>query len=214
MIELYLWTTPNGYKPAIALEEMGLTYSLHWVDIGKGEQFAPEFLKFSPNNRIPAIIDHEGPDGAPISVFESGAILQYLAEKTGQYYGKTPREKVAVDEWLMWQMGGVGPMFGQAYHFRNLDEKLDYPIKRYTDETLRLADVANRRLAEHEYFAGDYSIADMAIFPWIRGLDFLGQGTIAARPHLARWIDAVASRPAVEKAVGLAPTASDNSSSS
>lgn len=197
-IDLYYWPTPNGWKAAIALEEMGLPYETHLINIGTGDQFAPEFLKISPNNRMPAIIDTDGPDGAPISVFESGAILQYLARKTGQFYGHSAREQVAVDEWLMWQMGGVGPMAGQAHHFmKYAPEKIDYAIERYRNEVARLYGVLDRRLAQNEFVAGaSYTIADMAIWPWAS----LWQGqqqTLEDKPHLARWLAAVWARPGV-----------------
>jgi GSH-dependent disulfide-bond oxidoreductase len=162
-IELYYWPTPNGWKVSIMLEECGLAYVLHGVDINAGQQFEPAFLAISPNNRMPAIVDPDGPDGQPISVFESGAILQYLAGKTGRFGGDSPRERVAVSEWLFWQMGGLGPMAGQANHFRvYASEKIPYAIDRYTNEVNRLFGVMNRRLADHEYLAGPYSIADMA----------------------------------------------------
>ena len=175
-IDLYFWPTPNGFKITIALEEMGLPYSVHFVDIGAGDQFKPDFLALSPNNRMPAIVDHDGPDGAPISMFESGAILQYLARKTGQFAGSTERERVAVEQWLMWQMGGVGPMAGQAHHFLkyapNMEPPHDLPYAkdRYRTEVGRLYRVLDGQLAKGEFVAGDfYSIADMAIYPWVRG---------------------------------------------
>jgi GST-like protein len=171
-IDLYYWPTPNGWKITIALEEMGLPYNVHWIDIGKGDQFAPDFLKIAPNNRMPAIIDPEGPDGAPISIFESGAILQYLARKTGTFCGATERERIAVDQWLMWQIGGLGPMAGQNHHFikyapgLETPQVLPYAQNRYRNETARLYRVLDTQLADNEYVAGDfYSIADMAIWP-------------------------------------------------
>ena len=208
-IDLYYWPTPNGWKISIALEEMGLPYTVHPVDIGKGDQFDPEFLKFSPNNRMPAIIDPEGPDGAPISVFESGAILQYLARKTGQFYGETERERVAVDEWLMWQMGGVGPMAGQNHHFvkyapgLEVPQVLPYAQDRYRREVGRLYGVLDKQLANNEYAAGNfYSIADMALWPWIQ--NWAGQEqTLDDKPNLARWLDTVAARPAVQTGKAL-----------
>ncbi len=207
-IDLYYWPTPNGWKISIALEEMGLPYTMHPVDIGKGAQFDPEFLKIAPNNRMPAIIDPEGPDGAPISIFESGAILQYLARKTGQFYGSTERERIAVDEWLMWQMGGVGPMAGQAHHFLKyapgLEEPqvLPYAQNRYRNEVGRLYGVLDRQLADKEYVAGPYSIADMAIWPWAQ--NWAGQEqTIDDKPNFARWLDRMAARPAVQKGKAL-----------
>jgi len=203
LIDLFYWPTPNGWKISIALEEMGLPYKLHLVNIGAGDQFAPEFLKIAPNNRMPAIIDPDGPDGDPVSIFESGAILQYLARKTGLYHGNSVRDGIAVDQWLMWQMGGVGPMAGQAHHFLKYAPAMDpphdlpYAKDRYRAETGRLYGVLDRQLANHAYVAGDfYSIADMAIWPWAS----LWQGqeqTLDDKPHMARWLDAVGNRPAV-----------------
>lgn len=209
-IDLYYWPTPNGWKVSIALEEMGLPYNVHWVNIGKGDQFAPDFLRIAPNNRMPAIIDPEGPDGAPISIFESGAILQYLARKTGAFYGPTERDRIAVDQWLMWQMGGVGPMAGQNHHFikyapgLEVPQVLPYAQNRYRNETARLYRVLNDQLASNEFVAGDfYSIADMAIWPWAQ--NWRGQEqTLDDKPHFARWLDTIALRDAVQrgKAVG------------
>lgn len=203
-IDLYYWPTPNGWKITIALEEMGLPYDLHLVNIGAGEQFEPDFLKIAPNNRMPAIVDSDGPDGAPVSIFESGAILQYLARKTGQFGGPTERDRIAVDQWLMWQMGGVGPMAGQAHHFLKYAPSLEppqdlpYAKDRYRNETGRLYGVLDRQLAEHEYVAGNfYSIADMAIWPWA-SLWEGQQQTIEDKPHMARWLKAVGSRPGVQ----------------
>ncbi len=168
-IELYYWPTPNGWKISIMLEECGLPYVVRPVDISKGEQFAPQFLKISPNNRMPAIVDPDGPGGRPISVFESGAILQYLGRKTGKFYPRDERARVAVDEWLFWQMGGLGPMAGQAIHFRRYaPEPIPYALARYTDEVNRLYGVMNTRLAEREFLAGRYSIADIACVGWVR----------------------------------------------
>jgi GST-like protein len=168
-IDLYYWPTPNGWKISIMLEECGLPYVLRKTNIGRGEQFSPEFLAISPNNRIPAIVDPKGPDGKPISIFESGAILQYLARKTGRFYGANERERIAVEEWLFWQMGGLGPMSGQANHFRNYaPERVEYGVNRYTNEVNRLYGVMNRRLEHHEYLAGPYSIADMACVGWTK----------------------------------------------
>ena len=206
-IELYFWPTPNGFKITIALHEMGLPYDLKLVNIGRGEQFAPDFLKISPNNRMPAIVDPDGPDGAPVSVFESGAILLYLAEKTGKFGGRTAREKIAVTEWLMWQMGGVGPMAGQAHHFLKYAPAMDppndipYAKTRYRNEVGRLYGVLNKRLADNEFVAGDdFTIADMAIWPWTRGWEGQQQ-TLDDKPHMRRWMDAIAARPAVVEAV-------------
>ncbi|MEO1790331.1 MAG: glutathione S-transferase N-terminal domain-containing protein [Pseudomonadota bacterium] len=202
-IDLYYWPTPNGWKITIALEEMGLPYTLHLIDIGKGDQFDPDFLKIAPNNRMPAITDPDGPDGAPISIFESGAILQYLARKTQSFYGATERERVAVDEWLMWQMGGVGPMAGQAHHFLKYAPSMDPPQElpyaqdRYRNEVGRLYRVLDTRLAATEYVAGDfYSIADMALWGWCSGWEGQQQ-TLDDKPHFKRWLDAVGARPGV-----------------
>lgn len=207
MIDLYTWTTPNGRKASIMLEELGLPYQVHPVNIGKDEQFAPNFLRISPNNRIPAIVDREGPDGRDISVFESGAILIYLAEKTGS--DLLPpltdmRRRVAVLEWLMWQMGGVGPMFGQAHHFRRFaKEQVPYAIDRYTSETHRLYGVADRRLAENEYLAGDfYSLADIINYPWFARWEWHGIEW-SDFPNLKRWFDSVGARPAVQKGMNV-----------
>ena len=202
-IDLYFWPTPNGWKASIALEEMQLPYTTHLINIGAGEQFAPAFLKISPNNRMPAIVDHDGPDGAPVSVFESGAILQYLSQKSGLFGGTSAREKIAVTEWLMWQMGGLGPMAGQAHHFLKYAPAMDppndlpYAKDRYRAETARLYGVLDRRLAENEYVAGDfYSIADMSIWGWA-SLWEGQQQTLDDKPHMARWLDLVSSRPGV-----------------
>jgi GST-like protein len=201
MIDLYSWPTPNGHKIHIMLEETGLPYKVHGIDIGAGAQFDPAFLKISPNNRIPAIVDSDGPGGKPISVFESGAILIYLAEKTGKFMPKDARARYAVLEWLMFQMGGIGPMFGQANHFRAYaPEKIPYAIDRYTNEAKRLYGVLDRRLANHDYVAGDYSIADMAIFPWMRYGDRRGVN-VDEFPNVKRWFEAINARPAVQRGV-------------
>ncbi|MGB0958814.1 MAG: glutathione S-transferase N-terminal domain-containing protein [Halocynthiibacter sp.] len=209
-LDLYYWPTPNGWKISIALEEMGLDYNLNLINIGAGDQFSPSFLALSPNNRMPAIVDHGTPDGAPLSVFESGAILQYLAQKTGQFGGTTMREKIAVSEWLMWQMGGVGPMAGQAHHFLKYAPSMEppndipYAKDRYRAEVARLYGVLDRRLAEAEFVAGDfYSIADMAIWPWASLWEGQEQ-SLDDKPHLARWIDTIAARPAVQKGRAVA----------
>lgn len=209
MIELYYWPTPNGWKISIALEEMGLPYRLHLVNIGKGEQFAPAFLKISPNNRMPAIVDGEGPDGEPVSVFESGAILQYLARKTGRFYGTTERERIAVEEWLFWQVGGLGPMAGQAHHFLKYapamepPNDLPYAKDRYRNEVARLYGVMDRRLSQHRYLAGDfYSIADMACWGWA-SLWEGQQQSLEDKPHLARWLAELGARPAVQRGRAL-----------
>ncbi|MEM9247063.1 MAG: glutathione S-transferase N-terminal domain-containing protein [Pseudomonadota bacterium] len=209
-IDLYYWPTPNGWKISIALEEMGLPYTLHLVDIGRGDQFDPDFLKIAPNNRMPAIVDPAGPDGAPIALFESGAILQYLARKTGQFGGADERARVAVDQWLMWQMGGVGPMAGQAHHFLKYaptmepPQVLPYAQDRYRNEVSRLYRVLDTQLATHEWVAGpDYTIADMAIWPWVQGWEGQQQ-SLDDKPNLKRWLDACYARPAVQKGRALA----------
>ncbi len=207
-IELYFWPTPNGWKISIALEEMGLPYTLKLVNIYKGEQHNPDFLKIAPNNRMPAIIDPEGPDGKPISIFESGAILMYLARKTGKFYGANERDRVAVEEWLMWQMGGVGPMAGQAHHFLKyapaMGHDLPYAKDRYRNETARLYGVIDRRLADNRYLAGDfYSIADMACWGWASLWEGQEQ-TLEDKPNLARWLDDVGARPGVKAGRALA----------
>ena len=200
-IDLYYWPTPNGWKISIALEEMGLPYAVHLIDIGAGDQFAPDFLRIAPNNRMPAIVDPDGPDGTPISIFESGAILQYLARKTGKFGGRTDREQIAVTEWLMWQMGGLGPMAGQNHHFNKyapqMGEDLTYAKDRYTNETARLYRVLDTRLADYAFVAGDFfSIADMAIWPWASLWEGQKQ-TLDDKPHMARWLEEVGARPAV-----------------
>ena len=201
-IELHYWPTPNGWKVSIMLEELGVPYEMHYVNIGKGEQFEPGFLKIAPNNRMPAIVDPEGPGGEPISVFESGAILQYLGRKFGKFYPSEERARVATEEWLFWQVGGLGPMAGHAHHFRQYaPEKIAYGIDRYTNEVHRLYGVMNKRLGSVEYLAGDYSIADMASIGWVVPHENQGQD-LAEFPNLKRWFEAVKSRPAV--AAGLA----------
>jgi GST-like protein len=212
MIDLYYWPTPNGHKITLFLEESGLAYQIKPVNIGKGEQFKPEFLKISPNNKMPAIVDHEPKGGGePISVFESGAILMYLANKTGQFLPNDERKKVEVLQWLFWQVGGLGPMAGQNHHFlQYAPEKIPYAIDRYVKETNRLYGVLNHQLEKNEFVAGEYSIADMAIYPWILGYE-KQQQSMSDFPHIKRWMDAVAARPATvrafEKAKSLhAPT--------
>ena len=206
MIKVYSWPTPNGHKIHIMLEECGLRLGRDWeaipVNIGAGEQFTPEFLNISPNNKIPALVDTHGPDGKPISLFESGAILLYLAAKTGKFLPKSDRAKYEVLQWLMFQMGGVGPMLGQTHHFRQYAvEKIEYAINRYTNETRRLYGVMDRQLATHKFIAGNqYSIADIAIFPWVRS--WKNQGIDWAEfPHLKAWFDAIGERPAVKRGV-------------
>jgi GST-like protein len=202
MIDLYSWATPNGHKIHIMLEECGLSYRAHPVDIGKGEQFMPEFLAISPNNKIPAMTDSDGPDGKPISLFESGAMLVYLAGKTGKFLGKTDRERYETLQWLMFQMGGVGPMIGQTHHFRNYaPEKIEYAVNRYTNETRRLYGVIDKQLGKSPYIAGkSYTIADMAIWPWLRNWQGQGQN-LDDHPNLKRWFEQIGNRPAVQRAV-------------
>ena len=203
-IDLYAWPTPNGYKVSIMLEELGLPYTVHPIDIGAGDQFKPDFLKISPNNKMPAIVDPDGPGGGPYALFESGAIMMYLAEKTGRFWPSDMRRRYDVVQWLMFQMGGVGPMLGQAHHFRiYAPEKLPYAIDRYTNEAGRLYGVMDKRLGESEYLAGDdYSIADMATFPWTRSIDRQGH-SFDAYPNVKRWFDAIDSRPAVVEGLKL-----------
>ena len=201
MIELYTWPTPNGHKVHIALEELGLPYTVHAVDIGAGDQFKPDFLKISPNNRSPAIVDRDGPGGRQMALFESGAILIYLAEKTGRLLApKGSAARYAAIQWLMFQMGGIGPMLGQSHHFRVFaPEKYQYAIDRYTNEAKRLYGVLDRRLGEAPYLAGaEFGIADIATFPWLRYSEHQGV-VLAEYPNVQRWFDAVASRPAVER---------------
>ena len=213
MIDLHYWPTPNGHKITIFLEESGLAYKLLPVNIGKGEQFRPEFLKIGPNNRMPAIVDHQPADGgAPVSVFESGAILLYLAEKTGKFIASDLRGRVRTLEWLFWQMGGLGPMAGQNHHFTQYaPEKVPYAIDRYVKETNRLYGVLDRQLAQHEFVAGAYSIADMACYPWVVPHERQGQN-LDDFPHVKRWFQAMEKRPAVirayEKGEGLRKEAS------
>jgi GSH-dependent disulfide-bond oxidoreductase len=211
MIDLHYWTTPNGHKITIFLEEAGLPYKIIPVNIGKGEQFKTDFLTVAPNNRIPAIVDHEpAGGGAPISVFESGAILIYLAEKTKKFFGKDLRGRVAAIEWLFWQMGGLGPMAGQNNHFSAYaPEKIPYAIDRYRNEVNRLYGVMNKRLAHQEYLAGEYSIADMACYPWVLPWERQGQN-IEDFPHLKRWLEAIKARPAVIKAYEWTPKINPN----
>ena len=202
-IELYYWPTSNGWKISIMLEECGLPYVVRPIDISRGDQFSPRFLAISPNNRIPAIVDPAGPGGKPVSVFESGAILQYLGRKTGKFYPREERARVAVEEWLFWQMGGLGPMAGQANHFRHYaPERIAYGIDRYTNEVNRLFGVMNTRLAGREFLAGRYSIADMACVGWVRLAERMGQ-ELAQFPHLNRWLEAVRARPAVKRAFAV-----------
>ena len=204
MIKVYSWPTPNGNKVHIMLEECGLAYEAIPVNIGAGEQFQPEFLKISPNNKVPALVDTDGPDGRPIALFESGAILLYLAAKTGRFLPKSDRQKFEVLQWLMFQMGGVGPMLGQTHHFRlYAPDKLPYAIDRYTNEARRLYGVMNTQLASHRYIAGaSYSVADIAIFPWLR--NWANQGIEwEDYPHVKAWFDKIAKRPAVVRGVSV-----------
>lgn len=202
-IELYYWPTSNGFKISIMLEECRLPYVVKPVNIAKGEQFDPGFLEISPNNRIPAIVDPDGPGGRPMSIFESGAILQYLGRKTGKFYPTDERGRAEVDQWLFWQVGGVGPMAGQANHFKNYArEKIPYAIARYVDEVNRLYGVMNKRLASRDFIAGRYSIADMALIGWVNGWQRQGQD-IDQFPHLKRWIARMKARPAVARGMAL-----------
>ncbi|OYR19581.1 glutathione S-transferase N-terminal domain-containing protein [Brucella thiophenivorans] len=202
-IELYYWPTPNGFKVSIMLEELGVPYEVKYVNIGKGDQFQPDFLKIAPNNRMPAIVDPEGPGGEPISVFESGAILQYLGRKFDKFYPAEERKRVAVDEWLMWQMGGLGPMSGQAGHFRNYaPEKVQYGIDRYTNEVNRLYGVLNHQLEDKDYIAGEYSIADMASIGWINAYKNFDQN-LDDFPNLKRWHEIMNARRAVQRGILL-----------
>ncbi|TKJ85457.1 thiol:disulfide oxidoreductase [Pseudomonas koreensis] len=205
MIDLYYWTTPNGHKISLFLEEAGLPYNVHPINISQGEQFQPHFLKIAPNNRIPAIVDHTPADGGePLSLFESGAILLYLAEKTGKFLPKDLRGRQTALQWLFWQMGGLGPMAGQNHHFSQFaPEKIPYAIKRYIDETARLYGVLNKQLAENEFVAGnEYSIADMAIYPWIVSHKWQSQN-LEDFPHVQRWFNHIKDRPATVKAYAL-----------
>jgi GST-like protein len=203
MIDLYTWTTPNGRKASIMLEECGLDYRVHKVDIGKGDQFKPEFLAINPNNRIPAIVDPQGPDGRPLELFESGAILVYLSGKTGRFLPQDVRGKYIALQWLMFQMGGVGPMFGQAHHFlRSAKEPVPYAIERYKGETRRLYGVLDRRLGETAFLAGEYSIADVATHPWVARNEW-HKVDLAEFPNVKRWFDTISARPAVARGMAV-----------
>jgi GST-like protein len=198
MIDIFFWPTPNGYKITVMCEEVGLKYNIIPVNIGAGDQFKPEFLKISPNNRMPAIIDHDGPDGKPIAIFESGAILMYLAEKTGKLMPSDTRGKYNVIQWLMFQMASVGPMLGQAHHFRvYAPERIEYATNRYTNEAKRIYNVIDKQLGESAYIAGDYSIADIAIYPWLVPHNMQGQN-LDDFPHLKKWYEGLRARPAVQ----------------
>ena len=205
MIDLYYWTTPNGHKITLFLEEVGIPYTIHPVNLSRGDQFKPEFLAISPNNRIPAIVDNDpGDGGVPVSVFESGAILVYLAEKTGRFLAPDLRGRMAALEWLFWQVGGLGPMAGQNHHFKQYArEKLAYAIECYVNETNRLYGVLNKRLADRAFVAGDYSIADMAAYPWIVPHEAQGQ-KLDDFLHLKRWFEAIKARPATQRAYAIA----------
>jgi len=216
-IQVHFWPTPNGHKVTIALEEMGLPYEITPVNIGRGDQFSPEFAALSPNRRMPAIVDPEGPDGQPISIFESGAILQYLGRKSGRFYGAGERARVDVDQWLFWQMAGLGPMAGQANHFRVYapamapDQRtIAYGVNRYTNELHRLYGVLDERLARREFIAGDYSIADMACWPWARNPGSRGID-LEEFPNVAAWVDRIAARPAVQTALAKGEAARQQS---
>ncbi|MEX1108229.1 MAG: glutathione S-transferase N-terminal domain-containing protein [Dongiaceae bacterium] len=201
MIDLYTWPTPNGHKIHIMLEEIGMPYKVIPIDIGRGDQFKPDFLKISPNNKMPALVDPDGPDGKPISVFESGAILIYLAEKSGMLLPASPRERYDVLQWLMFQMGGIGPMLGQAHHFHvYAPEKIPYAIERYSNEANRLYGVLDRRLADREFVANEYSIADIAIWPWLRSWERQGVN-LPDFKNVQRWFDQIAARPAVKRGI-------------
>ena len=201
MIDLYTWPTPNGHKIHIMLEETGLAYNVIPIDIGAGDQFDPDFLRISPNNKMPAMIDHDGPGGEPYPMFESGAMLMYLAEKTGRFMPGEITARYRVIQWLMFQMGHIGPMLGQAHHFRAYaPEQIPYAVERYTNEATRLYRVCEIRLAQSDHLADDYSIADMAVFPWLRSYERQGQD-LGDYPNLKRWFDAINARPAVERAL-------------
>ena len=205
MIDLYTWTTPNGRKVSIMLEELALPYRVHPVNIGQGEQFRPEYVKISPNTKIPAIVDPEGPDGEPMTMMESGAILIYLAGKTGKLLPASVRDRYVALQWLMFQMGGVGPIFGQVHHFlRAAKEPVPYAIARYTKETRRLYGVLDGRLGAAEYLAGQYSIADIATYPWVARHDW-HKVELAEFPNVARWYAAIGARPAVARGMAVPP---------
>ncbi len=203
MIDLYYWGTPNGQKISIALEEMGLQYKIYPINIMQNDQFQADFLKISPNNKIPAIVDQNGPRGKPISVFESGAILQYLGRKTGLFYPSDEQQRVEVEQWLMWQMGGFGPMLGQNHHFNKFAlERIPYAVERYLNETKRLYAVLNKQLIGQKFVVGDYSIADMAILPWALRHDWQGS-QLQDYPHVQDYIERLMARPAIQKALAI-----------
>ena len=203
MIDLYTWGTPNGRKASIMLEECALPYNVHKINIREGEQFAPEYVRINPNGKIPSVVDPDGPDGKPISLMESGAILIYLADKTGKFLSRVPRERYQALEWLMFQMGGVGPMFGQVHHFvRSAKEQVPYAVQRYIKEKDRLYAVLDKRLAESEYLAGDYSIADIATYPWVSRYEW-HITKLEDHPNVKRWFDAIGARPAVQRGMAV-----------
>ncbi|MGH7854578.1 MAG: glutathione S-transferase family protein [Candidatus Binatia bacterium] len=202
MIKLYTWGTPNGKKASIMLEEVGLPYEVHPVNLAEGDQLKPEYLAVNPNNKIPAIVDTDGPGGKPFTLFESGAILMYLAEKSGKLWQSDMRQRYLVTQWLMFQMGGVGPMFGQANYFYQLEEKVPYAIERFRKEALRLYNVLNKELGQREYLAGEYSIADIATYPWVWRHD-IHQVKLEEFPDVKRWYDAISQRPAVQRGMGI-----------
>jgi GSH-dependent disulfide-bond oxidoreductase len=202
MIKLYSWKTPNGRKVSVMLEEIGLPYEVHAVDLGKRQQFTPEYLAINPNNKIPSIIDTDGPGGKPLTLFESGAILMYLAEKTGKFWPQDMRKRYEVIQWLMFQMGGVGPMFGQANYFFRLEEKVPYAIDRFHKEALRLYRVLEQELSKKEFLAGEYSIADIATYPWV-GRHDIHQVNLEDFPNVKRWFDKISARPAVQKGMEI-----------
>lgn len=202
MIQLYTWGTPNGKKVSIMVEEIGIPYEVHPVDLAHGDQHKPEYLAINPNNKIPAIVDSAGPDGQPLTLFESGAILMYLAEKTGKLWPMDMRQRYEVIQWLMFQMGGVGPMFGQANYFFRLQEKIPYAIERFHKEALRLYKVLNQQLGRREYLTNDYSIADIATYPWV-GRHEIHRIKLEEFPNVKRWFDAVSARPAVQRGMAV-----------
>ena len=202
MIQLYTWGTPNGKIISIMLEEIGFPYEVQAINIGKGDQFKPEYLAINPNNKIPSIIDSDGPGGQPFKLFESGAILMYLAEKSGKFWPQEPRTRYEVIQWLMFQMGGVGPMFGQANYFFRLQEKVPYAIERYHKEALRLYNVLNQQLGQQEYLAGEYSIADIATYPWVWRHE-MHQVKLEEFANVKRWYDAISNRPALKRGMAV-----------
>jgi GST-like protein len=202
MIQLYTWVTPNGKKVSIMLEELGIPYEVHAVNLGQGDQFKPEYLAINPNNKIPAIIDPDGPGGKPFTLFESGAILHYLAEKSGKLWPADLRQRYTVIQWLMFQMGGVGPMFGQANYFYRLKEKVPYAIERFHKEARRLYKVLDQELARKEYLAGEYSIADIATYPWVLRHE-IHQVNLEEYPNVKRWYDTISERPAVKRGMEI-----------